>query len=214
MLTTSSTAVAVGAILLGATSIDAMPLLAAREPHFGEIISPNASYVLLANDSSPNATLAFHYLNGGRYDNTTCTISLQNETATYTLASDVLFYGSYSVNATLDIFFSVVADGNYTFIVQEMLDGEVTSEVTQPFAVSHNASTPAPSGSQEVINPYATSTAASASVGTVYVPANMQATVSSSAEASTATAPPEPTTINLASVLSELAANLTMSTAA
>lgn len=81
------TAPSVLALLASASLAAAVPVLQTREPHFGEVLQPQAGYVLFVNDSTAtNDTVAFQYRNGGRYDNTTCTISLQNDTATYTVS--------------------------------------------------------------------------------------------------------------------------------
>lgn len=43
----------------------------------------------------------------------------------------------------------------------EIFDGSITSQVQQPFGISHNPDAFAPTGSQEVVNPYATTTTSS-----------------------------------------------------
>ncbi|CAD6567955.1 MAG: hypothetical protein CYPHOPRED_002175 [Cyphobasidiales sp. Tagirdzhanova-0007] len=110
----------------------------------GGIIFPVPGFLLVANSTATNATVPFQYSNGERADNTTCSVSLANDTAVYLIASNVTFYNSYFVNVTLEISFANFTDGNYTLIAQELFEGDVESELTQPFAISHNAYAPHP----------------------------------------------------------------------
>lgn len=101
-------------------------------------MAPEPDYVLRANDSASNGSVAFTYRNGERADETTMTVSLVNGNETYTvgvlsdllahapasltlhsvllekLASNVSFYNSWYVNATLTVVYDQIPDGNYS----------------------------------------------------------------------------------------------------
>lgn len=75
---------------------------------------PEPDFVLRANGSSSNDSVAFQYRNGERAYETTMTVSLVNGNETYILASNITFYNSWYVNATLNIVYDQVPDGNYS----------------------------------------------------------------------------------------------------
>ncbi|KAK9893395.1 hypothetical protein P389DRAFT_175451 [Cystobasidium minutum MCA 4210] len=172
------------AALVASCNAAALPhFLDPRAPHFAEIMEPQPDYVLRANASS-NDTVAFQYRNGERAFDTTMTIELVNGNETYTLASNVTFYNSWYVNATLNIVYDQIPDGNYTLVAQEYLDGDVYSEVNQPFGISHDPNSPAPTGDMSSVDPDATPT----SSAYILQPPSQQATT---APATTATASPD-----------------------
>lgn len=116
-----------------------------RAPHFSEIMAPEPDFVLRANGSL-NDTVAFQYRNGGRAYESTMTVSLVNGNDTFPLASNITFYNSWYVNATLSIVYADIPDGNYTLVAEEYLDGDVYSGAQQPFSVSHDPNSGPPPG--------------------------------------------------------------------
>lgn len=56
-----------------------------QAPHFSEIMTPEPDFVLRANGSSSNDSVAFQYRNGERAFETTMTVSLVNGNDTFTV---------------------------------------------------------------------------------------------------------------------------------
>lgn len=97
------------------------------------------------------------------------------------LASNITFYNSWYVNATLNIVYAGIPDGNYSkqivyrhasailtsytrlpaaLIAEEYLEGDIYSEVQQPFGISHDPNSGAPTGDMSSVDPEATSSSA------------------------------------------------------
>lgn len=144
--------------LVAVPVVRGVPMLGSRAPHFATVIAPEAGQVILFNSSSPlgNNTAAqvqFTYSNGERAEESTVSVFLANLTtdgdvAEWPVATEIPFYDSYFVNATLNFNSSFWADGNYTFVALEIYQGDITAEIILPIGISHDASAVPPTGEE------------------------------------------------------------------